>query len=42
MQVSLFYIVYLPYVKLTSYYTRLVQVSNNAKLFMADGAYENL
>jgi hypothetical protein len=36
MQLSLFYIVWL-----TSYSTRLLQLSNDAKLVMADGAYES-
>jgi hypothetical protein len=35
------FILYLPYAYLTSYSTRLLQVSNDAKLFMADVAYES-
>jgi hypothetical protein len=30
----------LPYAKLTSYFTRHMQISNGAKLNMADGVYQ--
>jgi hypothetical protein len=40
MQLSLFYIV-LPYTKLSSYSTRHVQISNDAKINMADGAHKD-
>jgi hypothetical protein len=33
---------YLPYAKLTSYSTGLMQISNDAKLIMADGAYKDI
>jgi hypothetical protein len=33
---------YLPYAKLTSYSTWLMQISNDVKLIVADGAYKNL
>jgi hypothetical protein len=32
----------LPYAKLTSYSTEYMQISNDAKLIMADGAYQDL
>jgi hypothetical protein len=35
------FILYLPYLWLTSYSTELLQFSHDAKLFMADGAYES-
>jgi hypothetical protein len=35
------FILYLPYAKLTSYSTRLMQISNDAKLIMIDSAYKS-
>jgi hypothetical protein len=40
MQLSLFYIVF-TLCKLTSYSTGVMQISNDAKLIMVDGAYKN-